>query len=184
MTGKKDVKEEKTPAKEEPKKEEAKEEPKPEIKEKKPKKTRKKSSKKKTRAPKDKVVIARGKRKESQARARIRGGKGEIRINHKSIKSFSNKYLRAVIREPLTYMGPEVNEIDISVSVEGGGMMGQAQAARTAIARALVSYFDKMNLKEKFISIDRSLVVEDTRRVEAKKYRGPKARARFQKSYR
>ena len=62
--------------------------------------------------------------------------------------------------------------------------MGQAQAARTAIANALVAYFDGMNLKEKFNSIDRSLIVDDTRRVEPKKFRGPKARARFQKSYR
>ncbi len=62
--------------------------------------------------------------------------------------------------------------------------MGQAQAARTAIANALVEYFGEMNLREKFVEIDRSLVVEDTRRVEPKKYRGPKARARYQKSYR
>jgi small subunit ribosomal protein S9 len=62
--------------------------------------------------------------------------------------------------------------------------MGQAQAARTAIAHALTLYFDQLNLREKFISIDRSLIIEDTRRVETKKFRGPKARARFQKSYR
>lgn len=70
------------------------------------------------------------------------------------------------------------------MNVSGGGTMGQAQAARTAIAHALVMYFDQMNLREKFISIDRSMLIEDTRRVEPKKFRGPKARARFQKSYR
>jgi small subunit ribosomal protein S9 len=143
---------------------------------KKKRKTKKKS--------KEKVVVARGKRKECKARARIRKGKGDIRINRKSLRSFNNRYVRETIREPLTYIGPEANEIDISVSVTGGGVMGQAQAARTAIAKALVAYFDKMDLKEKFISIDRSLVVEDTRRVESKKYKGPKARARYQKSYR
>ncbi len=144
----------------------------------------KKKTKKKKKGPKEKVSIARGKRKECKARARIKKGSGAVRINRLSLQSFNNKYIREIIREPLRYLGPEANEIDISVSVEGGGVMGQAQAARTAIAKALVEYFDKMDLKEKFTSIDRSLLVEDTRRVEAKKYKGPKARARYQKSYR
>jgi len=191
MTAKKEEKKKEEPKKEEkaPEKKEEKpkeEKPKPEVKEEKPKKkkTRKRTGKKKAKGPKDKVVVARGKRKESQARARIRKGRGEIRVNSVSVKSYGNKYIRSIIREPLTYMGPEVNELDISISVTGGGIMGQAQAARTAIAKALVAYFDKENLKEKFISIDRSLIVEDARRVESKKYRGPKARARYQKSYR
>jgi len=148
------------------------------------KKKRKRKPTKRKLGPKERVVVVRGKRKESTARARIKKGKGNVRINHKLVASFNNKYIRAIIMEPLRYMGPEANEIDIHVSVSGGGAMGQAQAARTAIAKALVAYFDKLNLKEKFISIDRSLIVEDTRRVEPKKYRGPKARARYQKSYR
>ena len=150
-------------------------------KEKKKRKTKRKVRKK---ASKEKVVIARGKRKESKARARIKKGRGNIKINHRLLSSFNNRYAREIIGEPLRYLGPEANEIDISVSVSGGGVMGQAQAARTAIAKALVDYFDKLDLKEKFISIDRSLIVEDPRRVESKKYRGPKARARYQKSYR
>jgi small subunit ribosomal protein S9 len=131
-----------------------------------------------------KVCIARGKRKESVARATIQEGKGGIRVNSQSLSSLPNPYIREIIREPLRYIGPEANNVDISVNVNGGGMMGQAQAARTAIANALVLYFDQMNLREKFIEIDRTLVIEDTRRVESKKFRGPKARARFQKSYR
>ncbi|MBU0590599.1 30S ribosomal protein S9 [Candidatus Micrarchaeota archaeon] len=149
--------------------------------------TAKKPRKKRSTAKKKssvKVCVARGKRKESIARATIKEGKGVIRINSHNISSLPNSYVREIIREPLNYVGPEANTIDISINVNGGGMMGQAQAARTAIANALVMYFDTMNLKEKFILIDRTLVVEDTRRVEPKKYRGPKARARFQKSYR
>ncbi|VVC03337.1 30S ribosomal protein S9 [Candidatus Bilamarchaeum dharawalense] len=134
--------------------------------------------------PSKKVMTARGKRKESVARATITEGKGVIRVNSRNITSINNSYVREIIKEPLRYVGPEANNIDIAVNVNGGGIMGQAQAARTAIANALVAYFDGMNLKEKFISIDRSLVIEDTRRVEPKKFRGPKARARFQKSYR
>jgi small subunit ribosomal protein S9 len=166
-----------------PKAAEAKQEPK----EAKPEKAAPKAKKKRASAPKKagkKTMVARGKRKESIARATITEGKGVIRINSQNLASFNNPYIREIIREPLHYIGPEANAIDISINVNGGGAMGQAQAARTAIANALVMYFDQMNLKQKFIEIDRSLVVEDTRRVETKKFRGPKARARFQKSYR
>ncbi|MBU0586162.1 30S ribosomal protein S9, partial [Candidatus Micrarchaeota archaeon] len=62
--------------------------------------------------------------------------------------------------------------------------MGQAQAARVAIAKALVDYTQDEALKKTFLDHDRSLLVDDVRRVEAKKYKGPKARARYQKSYR
>ncbi len=135
--------------------------------------------------PATKAVVARGKRKESVARAAIVKGKGVVRFNTQNVNALQNKFIRSVILEPLRYMGPEVNEVDISVTVVGGGMMGQAQAARTAIANALVQYFDQAtDLRAKFIGIDRSLVIEDTRRVESKKFRGPKARARYQKSYR
>lgn len=144
--------------------------------------TRKKKHKKKK--PPVKFSLARGKRKRAVARARVKPGKGNIRINSKSLQLFQNTFIRRVIREPLRYLGAEANNIDISVRVRGGGEMGQAQAARTAIANALADYFKELDLRKKFLEIDRSLIVEDTRRVESKKYRGPKARARYQKSYR
>ncbi len=144
-------------------------------------------AKKKKAGPKKeakKVFVLRGKRKESVARATISPGKGVVRVNSLNVSSINNHYVREIIVEPLRYIGPEANNVDISITVRGGGVMGQAQAARTAIANALVAYFDTMNLAEKFDGIDRSLIIEDTRRVETKKFRGPKARARFQKSYR
>ena len=158
-----------------------KEEPKAAVQQAKPKKAPRKASKKKE---KGKVVIARGKRKEAVARATVKPGSGAIRFNRRSLESMDNIYVREIIREPLRYLGPEANDISIHVNVFGGGMMGQAQAARTAIAKALSEYFVDMKLKEKFNAIDRSLIVEDTRRVEPKKFKGPKARARYQKSYR
>ncbi len=133
---------------------------------------------------KTKVVVARGKRKESIARATIRDGKGNIRINCIALDAFGNKYMRHLVKQPLSFLGPEATTIDISVTVVGGGVMGQVQAARIAIAKALVQYFDGMGLKEKFVDFDRALLVEDVRRVEPKKFKGPKARARYQKSYR
>lgn len=150
-----------------------------------PKKEKKaKKGKKGAKKPKTKVIVARGKRKEAIARATIKSGNGAIRVNRVLLESYSNPFVREIIREPIRYIGPEANTVNISVNVIGGGAMGQAQAARTAIANALVNYFEEANLKEKFVSIDRSLVVEDTRRVEPKKFKGPKARARYQKSYR
>ena len=147
-------------------------------------KPQKAKRRKAARKPQSKTMVARGKRKESVARATISEGKGVIRINSQNLDSLNNPYIREIIREPMRYIGPEANGVDISVNVNGGGAMGQAQAARTAIANALVMYFEGLNLKQKFSDIDRSLIIEDTRRVEPKKYRGPKARARFQKSYR
>lgn len=154
------------------------------------KKTAKKEPKKKKASPRKKkkkatrAFVARGKRKECVARASIKEGKGMVRFNRMNVTALNNHYVREIIIEPLRYIGPEANQIDISVKVNGGGAMGQAQAARVAIANALILYFDDKKLREKLISIDRSLVVEDIRRVEPKKYRGPKARARYQKSYR
>lgn len=151
---------------------------------KKPEKPKRKKRVTKKKTKKTRAFVARGKRKESIARATIKQGKGAVRVNSLNVNSLNNTYVREIIVEPLRYLGPEATTVDISVKVNGGGMLGQAQAARTAIANALIMYFEDLNLRQKFIEIDRSLVVEDTRRVEPKKYRGPKARARYQKSYR
>ena len=62
--------------------------------------------------------------------------------------------------------------------------MGQAEAARTAIARALVRWTKSSQLRSKFLEFDRTLLTGDPRRKEPKKFGGPGARARFQKSYR
>lgn len=140
--------------------------------------------KKVVKARKKKQVVERGKRKEAIARASIKAGKGLVRINGLSLPSFANPFARQVIQEPLSFLD-EPFDFDISVSVNGGGVMGQAQAARTAIAKALVAFRkDGEDLKKRFLEFDRSLLVEDSRRVEPKKFKGPKARARFTKSYR
>lgn len=172
---------EKKPEKPKPENKEGKkaEKPKSETKKKKTKKKRRKKSKKS-----EKIILARGKRKRAIARVRIRPGSGSLRLNSKSIELVQNEFIREIIREPLRYVDADTGKIDISVNVRGGGEMGQAQAARTAIANALADYFSELDLRKKFMEIDRSLIVEDTRRVESKKYKGPKARARYQKSYR
>ena len=143
-------------------------------------------AKKKTakKGKKEAQTVFRGKRKEAVARASVRKGKGVIRINSVNLNAIDNKFIREIISEPAR-IAPEVaSQLNISVNVYGGGQMGQAQACRTAITRALVNFSGSDDLKRKFIEHDRFMIAEDSRRVEPKKYKGPKARARFQKSYR
>ena len=80
--------------------------------------------------------------------------------------------------------GKQANRVDINVSVEGGGVMGQAEASRTAIARGIVQWFDDEKLQKLFQNYDRALLVNDTRRKEPKHPMGRGARKKRQKSYR
>ncbi|MFH0836308.1 MAG: 30S ribosomal protein S9 [Candidatus Micrarchaeota archaeon] len=137
---------------------------------------------KKTSRKKKAQVVTRGKRKRAIARASIKPGSGLVRVNSQLLSSIQNPFFKAIAGEALNFV--DCKGVDISVSVNGGGVMGQAQAVRTAIARALVDHFKDEKLKEEMIAFDRSLLVEDSRRVEPKKFLGPKARARFTKSYR
>jgi small subunit ribosomal protein S9 len=133
---------------------------------------------------KEKIAHARGKRKRSIARATVRSGKGVVRINKKAVDAFTNRYEREMMKEPLRIAGDIAKTVDVYVNVMGGGRTGQAQASRSAIARALVEYTKDEELKKKLLESDRFLLFEDPRKVEPKKYKGRKARARFQKSYR
>jgi len=142
------------------------------------------AKKKAKKSKKESPSVFRGKRKEAIARASIRKGKGVVRINSVALAAIDNKYVRETISEPLRFMPEVASQVDISVNVMGGGQMGQAQACRVAIARALVDFSGDATLKGKVIAHDKFMYAEDSRRVEPKKYKGPKARARFQKSYR
>jgi len=82
-------------------------------------------------------------------------------------------------------VGREVwGKLDIDVTVRGGGFMGQAEAARIAIARGLYLWTGDERVRELFIEYDRTMLAGDPRRKEPKKYGGRGARARFQTSYR
>jgi small subunit ribosomal protein S9 len=91
---------------------------------------------------------------------------------------------RMKIMEPLLLAGELANKVDIDVTVKGGGFMGQAEAARIAISKGLLQYSGDTKLKEIFSNYDRTLLKGDHRRKEPKKYGGPGARAKKQKSYR
>jgi small subunit ribosomal protein S9 len=131
-----------------------------------------------------KVIHTSGKRKTAIARGRFRTGKGRVRINKSPVELYDPELARLKIKEPLTLAGDLLNDVDIDVRVVGGGVMGQAEAARMVIAKGLVQWTSDMELKEKFNQYDRTMLVGDPRRSEPKKYGGPGARARKQKSYR
>ncbi len=132
-----------------------------------------------------KIVNTSGKRKTAIARAVTRSGKGRVRINSIPLEVYEPEFARLKIVEPLKIAGTEkTGEIDINVSVKGGGTMGQADAVRIAIAKGIVEYFDDKELKEFLLKYDRTILVNDPRRKEAKHPLGPGARAKRQKSYR
>jgi small subunit ribosomal protein S9 len=131
-----------------------------------------------------KVIHTSGKRKTAIARGKVREGKGRVRINKLPVEFYNPELARLKIKEPLTLAGDLVNQVDIDVQVVGGGVMGQAEAARMVIAKGLVQWTGDMDLKEKFNQYDRTMLVGDPRRTESKKYGGRGARARKQKSYR
>ena len=81
-------------------------------------------------------------------------------------------------------VGDRAKSLDISVQAAGGGLVGQASAARTAVARGLIAWLKDDQLKEMFKHYDRSLLVNDPRRKLPKRPGGRGARKRRQKSYR
>jgi small subunit ribosomal protein S9 len=87
--------------------------------------------------------------------------------------------------EPLLQLDEKIwKQLDIDIKVSGGGFMGQAEAVRTSIARALINWTKSRHVKTVLTEYDRTMIAGDSRRKEPKKFGGPSARARNQKSYR
>jgi len=132
-----------------------------------------------------KVVQTSGKRKTAVARATVKAGKGRVRVNNVPVEVFEPQIARDKILEPLRLAGDNVwKQLDIDIRVSGGGFMGQADASRTAVARALLRWTKSSHLQTLFTEYDRTLIAGDPRRREPKKPGGPGARAKDQKSYR
>ena len=131
------------------------------------------------------VTNTSGKKKTAIARATVRDGTGKVRIDSQPVELVDPEMAQLKILEPFRITDGELrDDVDIDVSVEGGGVMGQADAARTAIARGLVQHMNDAELRDAYMEFDRSLLVNDVRQSEQKKWGGPGARARYQKSYR
>ncbi|MFA5364649.1 MAG: 30S ribosomal protein S9 [Candidatus Bathyarchaeia archaeon] len=132
-----------------------------------------------------KVLVLSGKRKTAIARASIKIGNGKVRINNVPLEVYEPRLARDKIMEPLLLVEDKVwNQLDINVKVSGGGFVGQAEAARMAVANALLKWTKSTRLQTAFKDYDRTMIAGDPRRSEPKKFGGPGARARDQKSYR
>ena len=131
-----------------------------------------------------KVVNTSGKRKTAVARATVVKGTGKVRINRTPLEIYEPRLARLKIEEPIFIAGKKAEKLDIAVTVAGGGVYGQADAVRTAIARGIVDYTEDGELKEQFLAYDRTLLVNDIRAKESKKPLGRGARKKRQKSYR
>jgi small subunit ribosomal protein S9 len=130
------------------------------------------------------VVVSTGKRKTSLAKATLRDGTGRIRINGRPLEIQQPELARMRIMEPLILFGEGWKRYDIKVRTKGGGFMSQADAVRMAIATGLIRISQDFEARSKMIEHDRTMLVGDPRRTEAKKFGGPSARSRYQKSYR
>jgi len=131
-----------------------------------------------------KVVVVSGKRKTAIARATVVKGQGLLRINSRPAEIYEPELARMKILEPIKLAGKRAEGVDIAVGVRGGGVMGQADAVRTAIARGLVRYLNDPELEALYRDYDRTLIVPDTRRKLPKNPLGRGARKKRQKSYR
>ena len=137
-------------------------------------------------------------RKTASAHVYITKGDGKVRINNVPLEMIQREISREVMLIPLEISGDLRNKINISVKVRGGGFMSQAYVIATGITRALIGWtknkkepkdhpFTKKQrdeLKQKIEVVDKYLVSGDARRKEPKKFGGPGARRRKQKSYR
>jgi small subunit ribosomal protein S9 len=131
------------------------------------------------------VTNTSGKKKTAIARATVTDGEGRVRINSQPVELVEPETARLKMLEPFRIAAADArDDVDVEIDVQGGGISGQADAVRTAIARGLVQYTNDAELRDAFIEFDRSLLVNDSRRSEPKKWGGPGARARYQKSYR
>lgn len=132
-----------------------------------------------------KIIQTSGKRKQAVARATLKSGTGMIRINSVPVDKLTPELARMKIKELLIIVGEEkLTDVNIDVSVKGGGSIGQIDAARIALSRIIVEHLQSQAVERNIREYDRSMLSGDSRQVESKKWGGRKARKRFQKSYR
>ncbi len=136
----------------------------------------------------DKCVHKSGKRKTSIARATVKIGEGKTSVNSIPLQIYQPEISRLRIQEILMFASDYVDleKIDVSVNVKGGGVSGQADAIRNAVAKCLVEFSESEDLLNVYLSHDRTIIAGDHRQTEPHKpsqsSKGP--RHKRQKSYR
>jgi small subunit ribosomal protein S9 len=121
-----------------------------------------------------------GRRKRSVARVFLRPGKGEIKVNNRAFDNyFPTESARAMVKQPLAAT-ETIDKFDLLILADGGGVAGQAGAARLGISRALVEFNAELRSRLKKLGF----LTRDPRAHERKKYGQKGARKRFQFSKR
>ena len=137
-------------------------------------------------------------RKTARAHAFITKGVGRVRINNIPVEMVQQEVAREIMLGPLEIAGDLRNKIDLSVKVRGGGFVGQSYASAIAMSRAMTGWTKtrkgpkdhpltrtiREDLRKRLTDYDKHLLSGDDRRKEPKKFGGPGARRRKQKSYR
>lgn len=132
-----------------------------------------------------KKIYASGKRKTAIAKVIIKTGKGKITLNgrdYNTLHIFDKLKLEEPIRITESIIGKI--EFDCEITTKGGGEKSQIDAARLAMAKAIIDFTKSDELKQAFLNYDRTLLVADVRRKEMRKPGDSKARAKRQTSYR
>jgi len=125
-----------------------------------------------------------GARKTARATAAIFPGAGRIRLNGTPVELWEPEPARLHLLGPVHVVGELREKYDLDVNVAGGGFMGQADAAAMAIARAYVDQVRGSEIRDKLNAYNKYLLSGDPRQAEPKKFGGPGARRKRQKSYR
>jgi small subunit ribosomal protein S9 len=133
----------------------------------------------------DGTMVVSGKRKTAIAKASIKEGSGQILLNKRSYTALPF-FKKLMIQEPVEITKNVLGNFnfDVTLTTRNGGQQGQIEAARLALAKALVQFTESAELKKAFLDYDRNLLIADTRRKEAYKPNDSKARSARQKSYR
>ncbi len=121
-----------------------------------------------------------GRRKTSTARVLLRPGTGEWRVNGRSLNEYFPRILHRKRAEEALRVTEYDGQLDVTVRVNGGGVTGQADAVRLALARAVLAKDEEVRP----LLRRHGLLTRDPRKVERKKPGRPKARKRFQFSKR
>ncbi len=131
------------------------------------------------------LIRTAGKRKTSVAKIIVTEGSGKVHYNHGIIENM-RMFHKLSLLEPIRMYESTIGKMnyDLYLKVTGGGKEGQVQAARLAIAKALVALSKSTELKEAYLKYDRHMLVADVRRKEQRKPGDSKARSKRQKSYR
>lgn len=130
-------------------------------------------------------LVASGKRKRAIARAVIEEGNGKITFNKKDYKTL-HLFDKLKLEEPVRIAESVLGGLNfnVAINVRGGGQIGQIDAARIALAKAITGFTKSKALREAYLAYDRNLLVADVRRKEPNKPGDSKARAKRQSSKR